>query len=447
MLEDKNKRKAVQHVIRCVEPGSIADELELEPGDILVSIGGNPVEDIFDYRFMINEEYLTLVVRKPSGEEWELEIEKEYEDDLGIEFENGLMDDYRSCSNKCIFCFIDQNPKNMRDTLYFKDDDSRLSFIQGNYVTLTNMSDHDIDRIINYHMGPINISFHTLNPELRCRMLHNRFAGDIFPKVKRLAEAGIEMNGQIVLCKGWNDGEELERSLRQFEEYMPALQSVSVVPIGMTRFRDGLEQIEPFTAEDAGKVLDQIHRWQEYYMKQYGTHLVHAGDEWYILAGREFPDEAEYDGYQQLENGVGMITLLRDEVRQYLGEIEGDDRKAHVSIATGMIAYPYIKELADKVTGQFPGIRCDVYPIRNDFYGGRITVAGLLTGTDLKNQLAGKDLGDRLLLTTSMLRSGERVFLDDVTVEELETALQTPIRIVESDGQSFTDAIIKEDTI
>ena len=291
-----------RHIIREVEEGSIAWELELEPGDELLSINGKHIEDVFDYHYLVNDEYIVLLVKKANGEEWELEVEKEYEEDLGIIFENSLMDEYRSCSNHCIFCFIDQMPPGMRETLYFKDDDSRLSFLQGNYVTLTNMKDHDIDRIIEYHLAPINISFHTTNPALRCKMLRNRFAGDIFPKVDRLFQAGIEMNGQIVLCKGINDGEELERSLKDLSSYLPYLKSISVVPVGLSKFREGLYPLKSFDKNDACMVIDQIERWQKKLFDLYGLHFVHASDEWYLLAERKLPEESRYDGYLQLEN-------------------------------------------------------------------------------------------------------------------------------------------------
>ena len=307
--------KEKKHVISRVLPGSIAEELELEPGDILTAINDQPVEDVFDYRYLMNDEFVTLTVEKPDGELWELEVEKEYEEDLGVEFENGLMDEYRSCSNRCIFCFIDQMPPGMRETLYFKDDDSRLSFLQGNYVTLTNMSQEDIDRIIRYRLEPINISFQTMNPRLRCEMLHNRFAGDALKKTDRFYEAGISMNGQIVLCKGINDGKELEYSLEKLSVYAPVLQSVSVVPVGLTKFREGLYPLEPFEKEDALKVLETIHLWQQKMFQKHGIHFVHASDEWYILAGMELPEEERYDGYIQLENGVGMLRLLDTEVR------------------------------------------------------------------------------------------------------------------------------------
>lgn len=435
-------KKVKEHVIKTIEPGSIAEELELEPGDVLVSVNGQPVKDVFDYHYLINEEYLEILVRKPSGEEWELEIEKEYEDDLGIEFENGMMDDYRSCSNKCIFCFIDQLPKGMRDTLYFKDDDSRLSFLQGNYVTLTNMSDADVQRIITYRMEPINISFQAMHPELRCQMLHNRFAGDALKKVDRFYEAGIVMNGQIVLCKGVNDGKELEYSIEQLVKYLPYLQSVSVVPVGLTRYRDGLYPLEPFTKEDACAVLALIHSWQERLYKEYGNHFIHAGDEWYLLAEEEIPAEDSYDGYLQLENGVGMIRLLQEEVREELAVLAGDDCERRVTIATGELAAPILEELGQEIKAKYPKLDLQVKAVKNEFFGGKITVAGLLTGQDLKKQLADLNLGEELLLTEHMLKSGEQVFLDDVTVEELSGALQVPITIVKSDGKSFLDAVL-----
>ena len=434
----------MEHIISSVAPGSIAQEMGIEPGDRLLEVNGKSPEDVFDYRYLMNEEEILVLIRKANGEEWELEIEKEYEDDLGIEFENGLMDDYRSCRNKCIFCFIDQLPKGMRSTLYFKDDDSRLSFLQGNYLTLTNMSEHDIDRIIQYKLSPINISFQTMNPELRCKMLHNRFAGEIFDKVKRLKDAGIIMNGQIVLCRGVNDGAELERSIRELTAYMPQLESVSVVPVGLTRYRDSLYPLEPFTKEDACEVLDLIHGWQEKLYKEWGNHFIHAGDEWYILAERPIPEEKTYDGYLQLENGVGMVRLLEEEVVQTLAGMTGDDRKIHRTIATGELAAPFLRKHVESVRKKYPNVDIQVFAIKNEFFGGKITVAGLITGTDLISQLKGKDLGDRLLLTNHMLKSGEPVFLDDVTVDDVQNALQIKVSIVESSGADFVSSLIED---
>ena len=430
------------HIIKNVLPGSIAEELEISAGDKLLAINDQEIEDVFDYHFLANEEYLTVLIEKPDGEQWELEIEKEYEEDLGIEFEQGLMDEYRSCRNKCIFCFIDQMPKDMRETLYFKDDDSRLSFLQGNYVTLTNMSDHDIDRIIRYHLEPINVSFQTTNPELRCKMLHNRFAGEALKKVDRLYEGGITMNGQIVLCKGINDGEELERSIRDLMKYAPQLQSVSVVPVGLSKYRDGLYPLLPFTKEDAKEVLHIIHKWQKKAYEEFGIHFIHGGDEWYILAEEELPEEERYDGYLQLENGVGMLRLLMNEFEEGYESLNGDERDREVSIATGFLAYPYIKRMADRIMEKYPKSKIHVYGIRNDFFGELITVSGLITGQDLIGQLKGKALGEKLLLPCNMLRIEEQDFLDDVTLQDVKDALQVPVDIVKSSGQDFIDAVL-----
>lgn len=443
------------HKIKKVQPGSIAEEMEIRPGDVLLEINGEEVEDVFDYQYMVQEEYIEVLIQKPSGEEWLLEIDKDYEEDLGIEFENGLMDDYRSCHNKCIFCFIDQMPKGMRDTLYFKDDDSRLSFLQGNYVTLTNMSEKDVNRIIKYHLSPINISFQTTNPELRCKMLHNRFAGEALKKVDRFYEAGIEMNGQIVLCKGINDGMELERSIEDLTKYLPYLKSVSVVPVGLSRFRDGLYPLEPFAKEDAKEVLAVIHKWQEKIFPEYGLHFIHASDEWYMLAEEELPEEDNYDGYLQYENGVGMIRMLLEEFDEAISglkekkahtgmaaDISEDGEKRVVSSVTGLLAYPYIRHMADELCSLVPNLTIHVYPIRNDFFGERITVTGLLTGQDILAQLKGKELGEKLFLPENVLRSGERVLLDDLTVEDLIQTLQVPVDIVKSSGCDFVNAML-----
>lgn len=431
------------HVISGVEPGSIADELELEPGDVLLEINGNKIEDVFDYHYLMNEEYVELLVRKANGEEWELEIEKEFEEDLGVTFENGMMDEYRRCSNKCIFCFIDQMPPGMRETLYFKDDDTRLSFLQGNYVTLTNLKEKEVEKIIKYKLSPINISFQTTNPDLRCKMLHNRFAGESLKIVDRLVEAGITLNGQIVLCKGWNDKEELERSIKDLAKYAPNLQSVSVVPVGLSKYREGLEPLEPFTKEDAKEVLKTIHTWQEKMDEEYGLHFIHAGDEWYLLAEEELPKEGSYDGYLQLENGVGMLRLLETEFHEALELEKGDEKYRKLSIATGKLAAPFLKKYMEELKVKFPNTEVSVFDITNEFFGELITVSGLLTGQDLKKQLAGKDLGEKLLLPCNMLRSGEDVFLDDVTLDELSEALQIPIEITEADGAILLQNITK----
>ncbi len=452
-----------QHIIKKVLPGSIAEELEIEAGDKLISIDNTEIEDIFDYQFLVQDTYIEVLVEKPDGEQWLLEVDKEFDEDLGIEFESGLMDEYRHCHNKCVFCFIDQMPPGMRETLYFKDDDSRLSFLQGNYVTLTNMSDHDIDRICRYRLSPINISFQTMNPELRCKMLNNRFAGEALKKVDILDAADIRMNGQIVLCKGLNDGEELEFSIRQLMNYIPNLESVSVVPVGLSKYREGLYPLEPFNKEDAGEVIDLIERYQRECFEKYGTHFIHASDEWYILADRDLPEEERYDGYLQLENGVGMMRLMLTEFEDALQEetsavfkmpaernpVAGELNtvedtvigKSELSIATGHLAYPYIQQMADRMMESFPNLKIHVYPITNHFFGELITVSGLITGQDLVAQLKGKELGECLLLPENILRSGEDVFLDDLHVSEVENTLQVPINIVKSSGYDFVHCI------
>ena len=317
-----NKKENEQrHVIKEVYPDSIAEELEIEVGDVLLAINDQAIQDVFDYRYLIKNEYIEVLVEKQDGEEWLLEIDKDYDEDLGIEFENGLMSEYRTCSNKCIFCFIDQMPPGMRETLYFKDDDSRLSFLQGNYITLTNMKLPDIERIIQMHLAPINISVQTTNPELRCKMLHNRFAGEKLKFLDILYENHIEMNGQVVVCKNVNDGKELERTIDDLSKFLPFMRSVSAVPAGITKYREGLYPLELFTKEEAGQVIDMIESRQKKYYEEFGLHFIHASDEWYILAGREFPEEERYDGYIQLENGVGMMRLLINEFQEALEQL------------------------------------------------------------------------------------------------------------------------------
>ena len=436
------------HVIKRVLPGSIAEELEIEAGDKLLAIGGTEIEDIFDYQFLIQDTYIEVLVEKADGEQWLLEVDKEADEDLGIEFESGLMDEYRHCHNKCVFCFIDQMPPGMRETLYFKDDDSRLSFLQGNYVTLTNMSDHDVERICRYHLSPINISFQTMNPELRCKMLNNRFAGEALKKVDILNQAGIRMNGQIVLCKGLNDGDELKYSIEKLMEYIPNLESVSVVPVGLSKYREGLYPLKPFDGQEAAQVIDLIESYQKQCYDQYGIHFVHASDEWYILAGREMPEADRYDGYLQLENGVGMLRLMMDEFQEALENYRGkgllpdEGRQGELSMATGLLAYPYIQRMVKEILWECPDLQIHVYPITNFFFGENITVSGLLTGQDIEAQLRGKSLGERLLLPENVLRSGEDVFLDNMTLGELEKALQVPINIVKSSGYEFLRTIL-----
>lgn len=433
-----------RHLIKSVTPGSIAEEMEIEAGDYLLEVNGTTIVDIFDYQLLCMDEFIDVVIEKSNGEQWELEIEKDENEELGLEFENGLMDEYRSCCNKCMFCFIDQMPPGMRETLYFKDDDSRLSFLQGNYITLTNMNENDVDRIIRYNLSPINISVHTTNPKLRCKMLNNRFAGDKLKYIDRLNAADVEMNGQVVLCKNVNDKEELERTISDLEKYIPNMRSVSIVPSGLTKFRDGLYPLELFEKEDACAVIDTIEKWQKHFYEKYGIHFIHASDEWYILAEREMPEEERYDGYLQLENGVGMIRSFIEEVKDYLDSIEGDDRAINVSTISGVLAYDTIKSSCDKINKKFPNVNVHVYKIINDYFGHSITVTGLLTGQDICSQLSGKELGDNLLLPTNTLKADENIFLDDMTLEEFEKNLQINTIIVKSSGMDFVKTIINE---
>ncbi len=446
------------HKISDIVPGSIAEEMEIAPGDLLLSVNNHELVDVFDYHYLVNEEYITVLIEKPDGEQWELEIEKDFDEDLGLIFEQALLDEYHSCRNKCIFCFIDQMPPGMRETLYFKDDDARLSFLQGNYVTLTNMSEKDIDRIKRFHLAPINVSVHTTNPELRCRMLNNRFAGEALDKMFELAEAGIEMNSQIVLCKGWNDGKELDRSIEDLGKLYPSMQSLSVVPMGMTKYREGLVQVEKFQKTDAIAFLEQVHGWQEKFLEKYGTRFVHASDEWYLMAEQEIPDADYYEGYGQIENGVGMVRSFLDEwkealeewreIRENRTEEKGEEsmtrNSIEVSCVTGRLFGPILQQCARELEALDSNISVHVYPIRNDFFGEDITVAGLVTGQDIIAQLKGQKLGQYLMIPMTMLRSGEEVFLDDITVSQLAQDLQIDTIIVKSDGRSFFEGIMQE---
>ena len=430
------------HLIACVEEGSIAEELELKAGDRLISINGEKIRDVFDYRYLCAAEELTLLVMTSEGEEWELDIEKDEDEDLGIVFERGLMDEYRSCRNKCIFCFIDQMPKGMRDTLYFKDDDARLSFLQGNYITLTNLSDEDVERICFYRLSPINVSIHTLDADLRCRMLQNKKAGAALKRLDRFMEAGLDINGQIVLCKGWNDGEELEKTLEGLAGLLPNLKSLSIVPVGLTDHRDGLTDLVPFDRDDAKELIRTVRKWQRYYLDNYGTRLVYASDEWYLRAGEAIPADVEYEGYPQIENGVGMLRSFVDEFHDGLGAVPDGTYENDVTIATGLLMADTIQRLSIEAASRFPGVRAKCIAIRNDFFGEKITVSGLLTGGDIIRQLKGRRLGKVLLLPENLLRSGEDVLLDDVTVGEIADALQIEVRVVKSNGISFLNALL-----
>ena len=456
------------HVISDVIKDSPAEKAGLKPGERLISINGEVIEDIFDYQYLGIGEQLTLSLESEDGSQRTAEINKDEDEDLGLVFDNGLMDDYRHCTNKCIFCFIDQMPPGMRENLYFKDDDSRLSFLQGNYITLTNMSEHNVDRIIKYRLSPINISFQTMNPKLRCMMLNNRFAGEALAKVDRFYEAGILMNGQIVLCKGVNDGDELEYSLKELYKYVPVLESLSVVPVGLSRFREGLYPLEPFDKEDACRVIDKIESWQRKAYEEHGIHFVHASDEWYIMAGRELPEEERYDGYLQLENGVGMLRSImvefEDSLREYAdlyGKSAGHSlsdriknafkrlpkiKEESITMITGRLAAPYLERMCAQLHAVFPQRDVRVLAIRNDFFGEMITVSGLLTGQDILAQCmeaeAKEELGDKLILPQNVVQADSELLLDDYVVDDLRRKLGKEISVVPNDGYSLLKAML-----
>lgn len=444
-LKSVRQEKEKGHKVKEVLPGSIAQELEIIPGDRVIAIDDNIIRDMFDYYYYEKNENIEVLVETTEGEQYIFEIEKEYGEELGIVFESELMDSYQSCHNKCIFCFIDQMPKGMRDTLYFKDDDSRLSFLYGNYVTLTNMSKKDIKRIIDYKMMPINISIQTMNKELRCKMLHNRFAGEVLRFLDDFYESGTLMNGQIVLCRGVNDKEELEYTLEELLRYYPVMQSVSIVPVGLTKYREGLFPLTVFTREEANELIDQVERFQKRALAIGGTHFVHASDEWYILADRPFPQEESYDGYLQLENGVGMMRKFWNHFENDFARVEADEKERNLSIATAKLAYPTIDKVARRIEEKFPNTKIHVYCIRNEFFGETITVSGLLVGQDIINQLREQELGERLILPANVLNVDNPIFLDDITLEEMQKTLQLPIDIVQSNGEDFLIKILGEE--
>ncbi len=429
-----------------VLPGSRADRAGARAGDILISINGHAIADVLDYRFYLAERHVTLLLHR--GEELvTLEIAKGEYDDIGLDFATPLMDGKHCCANRCVFCFIDQLPRGMRDTLYFKDDDSRLSFLHGNYITLTNLSDHDIDRIIEMHISPVNVSVHTTNPALRCDMMKNKRAGKTLAYLRRLADAGIAICGQIVLCRGLNDGAELDRSMRELAELAPALRSVSIVPAGLTKYREGLYPLEPFTAAEAAAVIAQVDAFAEGCRERLGTRLFFCSDEFYLEAGLPLPGDEFYEDYSQIENGVGLLTSLATEVDVELRFIEDVLPEAalprRITVATGEAAYATIRALADRVMAAAPGLDVEVVAIRNDFFGELINVAGLLTGRDIAAQLTGRDLGDALLLPAVTLRAEGDLFLDDMTPAALsETLGGIPLRFVKNDGAAFVAALL-----
>ena len=434
--------------IASVDPHSPADRAGLKPGETLTHINGHPIVDVLDYKFYSYDPRLELTLAGPDGGSRTVRVRKEEGADLGLNFETYLMDRARSCANRCIFCFVDQMPPGMRKTLYFKDDDARLSFLMGNYITLTNLSQREIQRVIDLRISPINISVHATDPELRTAMLKHPRAGECLDIMGRFAQAGIEMNCQIVACPGVNDGPALERTLTDLAALYPAVTSVAVVPVGVTKFREGLCQIAPYTREQAAALLEQVEGFAAAFREKHGTSLAWCSDEFYLLAGRALPDKSYYEDMDQLENGVGMLRLLLHQAELAMDDELSGEAPPPFSVATGVSAAPFVEEIVDNLRKACGNIKGMVYPIVNRFFGETITVSGLITGTDLLEQLKGRDLGQRLLIPDNMLRSGEQVFLDDVTVEQLEEALGVNVIPIPADsGFDLVDAILGREIV
>ncbi len=431
------------HVIDGVEEGSIAQEMGIEPCDILLAINDQNIQDVFDYRYLMADEEIEVLIKKTNNEEWVLDIEKDANEDLGLIFDNDLMDELISCHNKCQFCFIDQLPPHMRETVYFKDDDWRMSFLNGNYITLTNMSEEDINRLILYNLSPMNVSIHVTDPQARIDLLKNRFAGEIIPQLKRLIDAGIQINGQIVLCKGINDGDLLDRTISDLSQFIPNILSLTVVPVGLSEHRQGLAKLDKIEKEDAIGVLDTIHKWQDYYLQKMGTRFVFAADEFYVTGDYKLPPYESYEDFPVLENGVGMLVRFKYEFDQYLKEVPYTEQKGTVSIAVGTIAEKFIREQVAKLKEKAPNIKVLIYPIRNDFFGEFVSVTGLLTGQDIIKQLKNVPLGDTLLLSETMLKDDEIILLDDTLTTDIEKGLDIPVTIVENHGQEFIKSIMQ----
>ena len=425
--------------ITSVVKHSLADKAKIKADDILLKINDNDIHDVLDYMFYIAEDKVKVEFKRQDKIK-EVTIKKSEYDDIGLEFSSFLMDEKQSCTNKCVFCFIDQMPKGMRDTLYFKDDDARLSFLHGNYVTLTNLKDSDIDRIINMHLN-INVSVHTTNSELRVKMMNNRFAGEKLKYLKKLADAGITMNCQIVLCPKLNDGKELERTLNDLSALYPAVQSIAIVPVGISKFREGLYQLEPFTQDTAADALDLIESKQKEFFEKHGTRLAYAADEFYLKAKRDIPEEEYYEDYPQYENGVGLIRVLVNEFSDALNKTDIKDTNNKLSIATGYAAFDTISSLIEKAKEKWHNLECKVYAIKNNYFGENITVAGLITGVDLVEQLKGKDLGDYLVIPSVMLKQDSNIFLDDYTVPQVEKELNIKIKVINNNGNELLDIL------
>ena len=427
-----------------VESGSLAEEAGIAKGDILLAVNGHEIHDILEYKFLIAEYEVTVSVKKPNGDIEEIVIENDY-DDLGIIFEEDLLSKPQSCRNKCIFCFIDQLPPGMRETVYFKDDDTRLSFLQGNYVTLTNLTDEEIDRLIELRVSPINISVHTTNPKLREFMLCNRFAGNLYERMKKLALNGIYMNCQIVLCPGINDNDELDRSLRDMAALGGYVQSISVVPVGVTAYREGLFQLKTYDKAGSIDVVRRVEALQREFMETLGTRLVYLSDEFYLNGELPIPSADDYEGFPQIENGVGLVASLKEEVEIALGMIETKPRRRRVTVATGEIAYPFIRSMCDLIQEKAPGVSVNVVSIKNKFFGGKVSVTGLVCGGDLIQTLKNEEKTEEILISSSMLKAGEDIFLDDVTLEEAEKMLGVNIVPTDNDGFVFVEHVLGEE--
>lgn len=440
----KQREQFKKHKIIGVENESLAEALEIEAGDTLIAINNESIKDVFDYRYLLADEEIEILIQKKNGEEWVLEVEKDYEEDLGLIFESDLMDELISCRNKCQFCFIDQLPPNMRKTVYLKDDDWRMSFLNGNYITLTNMSEDDIERLIRYRLSPLNISIHATDPVVRTALLNNRFAGKILEQIERLVNAGIEINGQIVLCKGINDGKVLDKTIDDLSKFIPHIRSLTVVPVGISKYREGLAVLEGFDKESAKEVTEIIHKWQQYYLERMGTRFVFAADEFYVTGEVATLGYDDYENFPVLDNGVGMLTKFRYELDHALDKIkEPMDFDFSGSIVTGCITGNYMKECIKQINKKILSCKINVYPIVNEFFGEKVTVTGLLTGQDIINQLKDKEnLGSVLLLAENMLKCGEEVLLDDYTVQDIEEQLDVKVMIMPNDGQAFLDTIL-----
>lgn len=428
-----------------VDKDSPAELAGICPGETLVSINSNEICDVLDYRFYETNKSLSIAIKGKDGQVRNVQIRKGEYEPIGLEFETYLMDQEHSCRNKCVFCFIDQLPKGMRSSLYFKDDDSRLSFLFGNYITLTNISDRDVERIIKMHISPVNISVHTTNPELRVKMMGNRFAGDSLKILYRLAEAGVKINSQLVLCPGLNDGKELERSLSDLGALYPSVQSIAVVPVGLTKFREDLYPLKSYDASSAEETIRIVERYAENFEAKYGAKICYAADEFYLKANRPIPPASFYGDFDQLENGVGLLANLKQEFEFALEDFSGMSEERSVTLITGTAAHPFLDELLDELRIKCHNLTCNVVPIRNDFFGHTINVAGLVTGGDIIRQLKGKQLGSELIMPNVMLRHETNVFLDDVTVEDVERELNVKVTVIPNDGYELLNAIIGSD--